>query len=122
MFPSWSSGPNSHMTPGKDTHEVFCDYGFSRLTLWHTLPMDASALITLFKPDLLRKIANAWAKVRTVTIEDGWSKPIEPDPKEGEDFGLLLYRLCRPARRLWWPYARTRAENGQGETGGGWKG
>lgn len=72
--PVWSAGPNTYVVPGKDTKLVVGRPKGKRkekLSIWHTLPFDACALFTLWKPELLRSIGNMWFKSRDLPVEDG---------------------------------------------------
>jgi hypothetical protein len=50
--PVWSSGPNTHFRPGVDSHDILKDSvpHKSSCSIWHTLSIDAGALITLWTP------------------------------------------------------------------------
>lgn len=74
-----------------------------KLSIWHTLPFDACALFTLWKPELLRSIGNMWFKSRDLPVEDGWEQPVVPDidMEGGLAFGHFIERLIRPAEILW---------------------
>lgn len=73
LTPVWSSGPNTYCVPGKDTASTR-DFGNhrGRLNIWHTLPVDASALITLWKPEFLRSVGSIWFNARDWVVKDGW--------------------------------------------------
>ena len=47
LRPSWSSGPKTYIHPLKDAKGVDTSYPHRKLTLFHTLPVDATAAITL---------------------------------------------------------------------------
>lgn len=104
--PVWSAGPNTYVVPGKDTKLVVGRPKGKRkekLSIWHTLPFDACALFTLWKPELLRSIGNMWFKSRDLPVEDGWEQPVVPDidMEGGLAFGHFIERLIRPAEILW---------------------
>lgn len=49
--------------------------------------MDASALITLWKPEFLRDVGDLWFEDFTHIVEDGWDNPVSPRREGGREFG-----------------------------------
>ncbi|KAG9438895.1 hypothetical protein H6P81_021193 [Aristolochia fimbriata] len=111
--PVWSSGPNTYCSPGKDTVSKDCFGNQRRLSIWHTLPVDATALVTLWSPELIYSITSLWFKDRIWYATDGWDNPIPPDRSSGLGFGAFIERLIAPAQVIWFPYMRTRPESGR---------
>lgn len=117
--PTFTSGPNTYKDYRKESSiELRNGKGeINReklnMTLYHSLPIDASALLTLFKPEQLSVIGSLWYHDREVMVDSGYDAPIEPI-KEGTDgFGWLIERLILPAQALWWDTMITRPEAGR---------
>lgn len=59
--PIWSAGPNCHYSPelegNKNSLQSLKNPKKDRFTIWHTLPIDAGALITLWKPEQLKAVS-----------------------------------------------------------------
>lgn len=80
---------------------------------YHTLPIDVTALFTLFKPELLSDIMGLWFSDRIHYVSDGWSGPLDP-VKDGVDgFNWLMEILVPEAEKLWWNSMKTRPEAGR---------
>ncbi|KAK4419026.1 putative nucleoredoxin 1-1 [Sesamum alatum] len=83
------------------------------MTIFHTLPIDATALMTLQKPELLHDVASLLYHPRVHLPTDGYDNPLCP-LKEGLDgFNWLMDLLIPPAQQLWWDYMSTRPEAGR---------
>ncbi|DAB41747.1 RNA-dependent RNA polymerase [Dahlia pinnata mitovirus 1] len=127
--PVFTSGPNTYKPPSE------CNIGSGWRDLWnrmcvrrhgkkgagmrysltqlHTLPVDATALMTLWSPDFLHDISALLYHPREFYPEDGYSKVVEPC-KEGVDgFNWLMESLIAVAEKLWWPTMKTRPESGR---------
>ncbi|CAK9153102.1 unnamed protein product [Ilex paraguariensis] len=84
-----------------------------QMTIYHSLPVDASALFTLFKPEDLAVIGSLWFSDREIIPDSGYDNPVDP-VKEGTDgFGWLINSLLPPAQALWWDTMVTRPEAGR---------
>ncbi|CAK9148544.1 unnamed protein product, partial [Ilex paraguariensis] len=55
-----------------------------QLSVFHTLPVDASALLTLFKPEDLAVIGSLWLSDQEIILDFSYDNPVEPI-KEGTD-------------------------------------
>lgn len=51
LKPVWSAGPNTHVSTEKDSIGSQNLGGVRKVGIWHTLPVDASALLTLWTPE-----------------------------------------------------------------------
>lgn len=112
--PIWSSGPNTHYNR-KDCSKFLgavLKKGES-FSIWHTLPIDAGALITLWKPDFLMEVGAMLYKLRTYYPEDGWENPVLPCKEASNVWNLFLRKLHAPSVHHWWHLIRTRPENGR---------
>lgn len=89
------------------------DLGGKRLSVWHTLPVDATALRTLFKPEFNERLGSIWFANRIHKVIDGWEAPVLPSLESQRWFMSLLDRLAVCASKKWWPVMRTRPENGR---------
>nr|YP_009382042.1 hypothetical protein AEK19_MT1619 [Utricularia reniformis]ART31803.1 hypothetical protein AEK19_MT1619 [Utricularia reniformis] len=47
-----------------------------KLTVYHTLPLDATALLTLFPASDLREVGSLWFGDQTEIVEDGYDSPV----------------------------------------------
>lgn len=128
--PVFKSGPNTYKSPkeacaDKDWMKIWEEYARKRfrksgkpryqLTLYHTLPVDATALMTLWKPEFLANMASLLYHPREhIGPIDGYENPVKP-VKEGVDgFNWLMGDLLIPAaQKLWWDSMLTRPENGR---------
>lgn len=111
--PMWSAGPNTYVKPELDTHLTVELLGGKRLSIWHTLPIDGSALLTFLKPEFHYSIGSMWFKPRTFYVSDGWQNPIPPCDQGAKHYLCFIDRLCAIAAENWWPKMRTRPENGR---------
>jgi len=77
--PMFSSGPNTYKDPQKESKLSTGELcGSSKLTVYHTLPVDATALLTLFKPEDLSVLGSLWFSDREIYPISGYDNPIEP--------------------------------------------
>lgn len=83
------------------------------MTLFHSLPIDMTALMTLFKPEFLRDVAQLLYAPRVHLPEDGYTNPITPCCEGADGFNWLMESLIRPAQELWWDTMITRPEAGR---------
>jgi len=127
--PVFTSGPNTYKSPGECmVHpdwqvlwDKICARRYGRrskkkrysLTLLHTLPVDATALMTLWKPELLTDVAALLYHPRTFYPEDGYSKTVTPVKEGVNGFNWLMESLIAVAEKLWWPSMKTRPESGR---------
>lgn len=127
--PVFTSGPNTYKRPSEASVcptfssllKAYVDKrvkrGLSRrynLTVFHTLPVDATALMTLIKPEKLAEFAGIFAGPRVHMPEDGYDAPVEPS-REGVDVvNWLVGDLLIPvAQKRWWDTMTTRPESGR---------
>ncbi|KAK4412078.1 putative mitochondrial protein [Sesamum alatum] len=129
--PVFTSGPNTYKDPVKESAlgagpwfqfwKGHCRRRFGKagekkcfgMTIFHTLPIDATALMTLQKPELLHDVASLLYHPRVHLPTDGYDNPLCP-LKEGLDgFNWLMDLLIPPAQQLWWDYMSTRPEAGR---------
>jgi len=87
------------------------DKGRYPLTLYHSLPVDVTALITLFKPEQLSKIGSILISDLLLEVDNGWDTPIVSEGMHG--FGWLIERILPSAQALWWNRMITRPELGR---------
>ena len=112
--PMFSSGPNTYKDPQKESKFRNGELrGSSKLTVYHTLPVDASALLTLFKPEDLSVLGSFWFSDREVLPTSVYDDPIEPVREGTLGFGWLIESLILPAKVVWWDYMKTRPELGR---------
>lgn len=112
--PMFSSGPNTYKDPCKEskirTSEV---KGGSKLTVYHTLPMDAAALSLLFKPEQTLALGSMWFYDRLVFGGDGHENPVEFNREGLSGFRWLLASLVLPNWAVWWDFLKTPPELGR---------
>ncbi len=82
------------------------------MTIYHTLPIDSTALMTLFKPESLASLGSFWFADREVYPTSGWD-PVEPTREGTIGFGWLINALTIPAQTVWWESMITRPELGR---------
>ncbi|KAL6954283.1 hypothetical protein U1Q18_043932 [Sarracenia purpurea var. burkii] len=114
--PMFTSGPNTYKNPVKESTVVLRDKELndsSRITIYHTLPIDATALLTLFKPEDLSVIGSLWFSDREIMVDSGYDNPILPVRDGTIGFGWLINSLVIPAQQLWWDTMVTRPEAGR---------
>jgi hypothetical protein len=128
--PVYTSGPNTYKTPKEfrrylDWLGPYQSYAMKRfgkawkeirynLTVFHTLPVDATALMTLWTPEFLSSVAAVWYSPRVHMPDDGYSAPVKPEKEGVEGFNWLLLELLIPvAEKLWWGSIKTRPELGR---------
>lgn len=80
-----------------------------RLTLFHTLGIDASAILTLVKPETIARIGRVWFVQREVTP----NVPVKPLPTGHYGFGHIIDTLACSAQSVWWNSMVTRPEMGR---------
>ncbi|KAL2225302.1 UNVERIFIED_CONTAM: putative mitochondrial protein [Sesamum indicum] len=129
--PVFTSGPNTYKDPVKESAlgagpwfqfwKGHCRRRFGKagekkrfgMTIFHTLPIDATALMTLQKPERMLSVASLLYHPRVHLPTDGYDNPVCP-LKEGLDgFNWLMDLLIPPAQQLWWDYMSTRPEAGR---------
>nr|DAB41751.1 TPA_inf: RNA-dependent RNA polymerase [Erigeron breviscapus mitovirus 1]DAB41752.1 TPA_inf: RNA-dependent RNA polymerase [Erigeron breviscapus mitovirus 1] len=128
--PIFKSGPNTYKSPSEASADpswkrIWESYAKKRsskkgkvakyhLTQYHTLPVDASALLTLWTPEFLANMASILYHPREHSPIDGYDNPVRP-MKEGVDgFNWLMGDLLIPAAQsLWWDTMVSRPENGR---------
>lgn len=70
--PMFTSGPNTYKDPVKESSVKGLEkWGSSKLTIYHTLPVDATALMTLFKPEDLSVLGSLWFADREIMVDSG---------------------------------------------------
>ncbi|KAL0391322.1 UNVERIFIED_CONTAM: putative mitochondrial protein [Sesamum latifolium] len=129
--PVFTSGPNTYKDPVKESAlgagpwfqfwKGHCRRRFGKadekkgfgMTIFHTLPIDATALMTLQKPERMLSVASLLYHPRVHLPTDGYDNPVCP-LKEGLDgFNWLMDLLIPPAQQLWWDHMTTRPEAGR---------
>lgn len=81
--------------------------------MWHTLPIDATAILTLWKPQFIEKVGSMLFTLRDFFVSDAWENPI-PACKDGaREFCQFIDRLSVYASKYAWGQMRTRPENGR---------
>jgi hypothetical protein len=119
--PMFTSGPNTYKNPLKESSVKLADpVQFDKkskrrktLTIYHTLPIDATGLMTIFKPEDLANLGSYWFSDRDITPSSGYDGPIDPTRQGTLGFGWLLEYLIKPAKVLWWDNMVTRPEIGR---------
>lgn len=90
--------------------------GFRRcvvLSIYHSLPLDAAALLTLFSPLDLSNISMMLLPERDHFATSCEDNPITPIPNCRYMLEAMLYALLPPARRIWWDSLLSRPEAGR---------
>lgn len=129
--PNFNSGPNTYKNPEVESILGTGEWlrTFRRLyrrkcgtrwvvprfsmTNYHSLPIDATALMTLFKPEVLSKIGSVLYLERTHLGVDAHESPVKPVREGTLGFGWFLESLFPIAEKLWWPKMTTRPEAGR---------
>lgn len=82
--PTFSSGPNTYKDPRKESiirEGGLC--GSSKMSVYHTLPLDATALMTLFKLKHLVTVGSMLFEDREIYPISGFHNPILPTEEGG---------------------------------------
>ncbi|ASL68498.1 RNA-dependent RNA polymerase [Ocimum basilicum RNA virus 2] len=129
-YPVFTSGPNTYKKPDEASlsaraRKALSAYLAQRrrkgqkaskysLTVFHTLPVDATAAITLLKPPQLSSLAAMFAHSRVFYPLDGYDRPVEKS-REGVDVihWFINDLMVEVAEKLWWPSMTTRPESGR---------
>lgn len=111
--PIWSSTPNTYKNPLLEAVGVDRSFWSRKLSVWHTLPVEATALLTLYSPEDLREIAEFWFSDRVHYVDSCFDNPIQRDHNGALGFGWLINSLILPAQTVWWDSMKTRPEAGR---------
>ncbi|KAH0437546.1 hypothetical protein IEQ34_023370 [Dendrobium chrysotoxum] len=101
------------MNPVHEAKDVDVSEVSKRLSVWHTLPVEASALLTLYPPEELAKLGSLWFSDREVPVTSGYDDPVLPCRAGTLGLGWLIKSLILPAQVTWWDTMKTRPEAGR---------
>jgi len=110
--PMFTSGPNTYKRPSRESKVVREGIGDDALSIYHSLPKDASALLTLLKPEDLASLGSFWFADREVLPTSGL-EPIGPSRDGTIGFGWVINALIIPAQVIWWESMITRPKLGR---------
>lgn len=112
--PLFSSGPNTFRDPRKEVSlKDITDKDRRLLTNYHTLPLDAVAILERLGAENILSIGSMWFSSRIVWVTNGYDNPIEATDEGFGDFAEFVESLLEPVVTLWWPRLITRAEVGR---------
>ncbi|KAH0437548.1 hypothetical protein IEQ34_026219 [Dendrobium chrysotoxum] len=86
------------MNPVHEAFGVDCSDVSTHLSAWHTLPVEASALLTLYSQEELNDIGSVWFDDRETLVSSGYDDPIV----RVKGLGWLINGLILPAQQVWW--------------------